>query len=237
MTYNEKEKKSSVIRKPIPLKKIYPKIKENKLGPRKFVIIYIVYIVFAIIILIILYILLKKKIESKTCPNGTIITMDGKGCTRIVVTEQYEGIISDNPKCNVGFTYSKKTNTCTKPRNEAERDLNVNDYDDYIEEQIIGCNNSEDILTTMPSTKKEKNPEIEADRCKIGDVKVCIKPCYSGYKMDIVKKQKPSLPEGEKYINAEYNTYNCNYDSKFCSNYEKFKGPSLEDPTNTCLFK
>lgn len=221
---NTKKKSSEVIRsRPIPLKKVYPEISLDKFGPKKFTIVYVVYLVMVIIIIIVFYFVIKKQIEDKTCPDGTIINMDGKGCSRIIITEQYEGIINDKSKCNVGYIFDVKTSKCIK---ESEEINNVDEQD------IIGCASPKDIFTSVPSNKRDKNA-IGSNRCRFGDTKVCIKPCYPGYKMFTETKTK----QGNKddYINHNYTTYICKFEN-ICNKYKKFKGTDLEDP-NICLFK
>lgn len=226
---SKKKKKSTVTNKPILLKNVYPDVPMTKYGPKKFLIVYGVYLVMVIIVIVILYFIIKKQVEDKTCPDGTIITMDGRGCTRIIVTEQYEGIINSNSKCNTGYVFDVGTSKCIKESDE------INPNGEQIEEQnIIGCASPEDIFTFVPSNKRDKNPEHPSDRCKLEDTKICIKPCYPGYVMHEQTKKKNN--PNERVAPDEYTTYTCKFDENFCNNYKIFKGTDLED-RNTCLFK
>lgn len=113
--------------KRIPLSKILPKIKSDKIGPKKYIIAFAITSGIVLIVVIIYVLLIKRQTKKHTCPEGMIITMDQKGCTRRFVSEQYDAIISKQFICPNEFVVYGKTAKCIK------------DFDTLTLKDPIGC--------------------------------------------------------------------------------------------------
>ena len=167
------------ITKRIPLTKILPKIKSDKIGPKKYIIAFAITSGIVFIIVIIYILLVKRHAKKHTCPEGMLLSLDQKGCTRRFVSKEYDAIISKNFICPSEFIIYGKTSKCIK------------DFETDNLKDPVGCNiNTDTFIKTinggnaclqkcLPGYKGEKR-ENDKYMCVIDDKFCTNDPLFKG---------------------------------------------------------